>query len=140
MDSEFKVDQITALFVFHPTTSSRNRQFTLHASAHGSLARRRAIRIRGLLRQLTGSFGPARQVDIQKGAHGEFLLRYSLAKVAYCRSVHLSEIDLSILRVALERAGLRLMPQALAVKAADRDRVNALLGGAWLTTPLGDST
>jgi len=121
------VDVIAATLVFRPHEVSRNRNFALHGTAEGTLARRRASRIRGILRQLTGGFGPARRVELNVLEDGEIALHYTLAKVALERSARLSPCDLAILRVALLRAGARLLPAALMPTDDDRARVETLL-------------
>lgn len=57
----------------------------------------------------------------------EIVLGYALAKVSLHREIRLSRVDLSIVRVALARAGARLLPAALIACDDDRARVSALL-------------
>jgi hypothetical protein len=119
-------DALTAALVLRSVESSRNRNFALHATREGAGARRRANRLRSMVRQITGAFGPAREVRI--GAHGdEVTLTYELARVALVREVRVSNTDLSILRVALAERGTRLLPAALMARDEDRARVQALL-------------
>lgn len=118
-------DALTAALLFR-TDAGRNRNYALHASDVGAGARRRAKRLRNLLGQITGAFGPANRVSLE--VHGDDVtLRYALAKLALARTARLSTVDLSILRVALARAGARLLPAALMARDDDRARVDALL-------------
>ncbi len=55
------------------------------------------------------------------------MLRYALAKVALVRETRMSRVDFSILRVALVRAGARLLPAALVARDDDRACTDALL-------------
>jgi hypothetical protein len=100
--------------------------FALHATRDGASARRRAARVRGLVRQITGTFGPAREVTVSQEGD-DVILRYALAKVSLAREARLSRVDLSIVRVALARAGARLLPAVLRARDEDRARVDALL-------------
>lgn len=120
-----RADALTAALVLRRPEASRNRNFVLHATSDGAQARRRASRLLGLVRQITGAFGPAREV-VTELRGDEVHLRYVLARVSLVRETYLSESDLSVLRVALARAGARLLPAALMVQPEDRVRVEAL--------------
>jgi hypothetical protein len=120
------VDALTAALVLRAVESSRNRNFAIHATRDGASARRRANRLRSMVRQITGAFGPAR--DVRIATHGdEVTITFSLARVSLVREARLSATDLSILRVALAERGTRLLPAALMVRDEDRARVGALL-------------
>ena len=120
------IDAITAALVLRRPESSRNRNFAIHATRDGAIARRRAARVRGLVRQITGAFGPAREVVVALDGE-EAVLRYALARVSLAREVRLSRIDLSIVRVALARAGARLLPATLIARDEDRACVQELI-------------
>lgn len=123
-----RADALTAALVLRRPEASRNRNFALHATHDGAEARRRASRLRGLVRQITGGFGPARDVTVTAGRDGEQRLRYTLARVSLVRECHLGLSDLSILRVALAKAGTRLLPALLLARDEDQARVESLLG------------
>lgn len=123
-----RADALTAALVLRRPEASRNRNFALHATHDGAEARRRASRLRGLVKQITGGFGPAREVTVTPGEGDELRLRYTLARVSLVRESRLSLADLSVLRVALARAGARLLPAALVARDEDRMRVDSLLG------------
>lgn len=57
-------------------------------------------------------------------------LRYVLPRVAARRAIHVSAIELVILRVALFEAGVRLLPAALVARAEDHARIAELLAQA----------
>ena len=126
----FPEDVLAAALLLEPKALSRNRHFALHASVEGTTARRRAARIRGLVRQITGAHGPARSISIEVAAAGEFQLRYRLAKVAFERSTRVTSTELAVLRVALSRSGTHLLPSALKASPADHEMVRALLAQA----------
>jgi hypothetical protein len=136
---------LAALLVLRPGELSRNRHFRLHATREGARARGRAATLRGLARQLTGAHGPARALvveeieDRHEGAAGDDLpdaaeprpkgatLRYALPRVAARRTIHVSAIELAILRIALFEAGVRLLPAALVARPEDHARIAELL-------------
>ena len=120
-------DALTAALILRGPEASRNRNFALHATRDGASARRRANRLRSMVRQITGAFGPAREVRVATGQGDDVTLTFSLARVSLVREARLSAIDLSILRVALAERGTRLLPAALLAKDEDRARVTALL-------------
>jgi len=122
-----RADALTAALVLRRPEASRNRNFALHATQEGAEARRRASRLRGLVRQITGSFGPTREVSVLGGEPGEVRLRFVLARIALVREARLPVSDLSVLRVALGRAGARLLPAALMARDEDRTLVDTLL-------------
>ncbi len=57
-------------------------------------------------------------------------LRFTLPRVAARRVIHVSSIELAILRVALFEAGVRLLPAALVARAEDQTRIAELLAQA----------
>lgn len=120
---------LAALLVLRPGELSRNRHFRLHATREGTRAWARAAALRGLVRHLTGAHGPARTLTVDE--HGEAsTVGYALPRVAARRLVQVSATELSILRVALAEAGLRLLPAALMLRAEDRARVDDLIAQA----------
>lgn len=125
-----RADVLTAALVLRRAETSRNRNFALHATPEAAEARKRAARIRGVVRQITGLFGPARDVTLHEhaaSAPGEVRLRYALTRIAMVRETRLSMSDLSVLRVALSRAGARLLPAPLLARDEDRARVDSML-------------
>ncbi len=125
--ARISADALTAAIVFRSPKGSRNRHFALHATREAAVARRRAARVHGLLRQITGAFGPAQRVNIEEAGEDEITLRYVLTRVSLTRQARLCTTDLSILRVALARTGARLLPAGLIARDDDRARVEGLL-------------
>lgn len=91
--------------VLVPTSFSRNRFFGLFEGAPARRVRRRAARIRGVLRQLTAP-EPSRAEILgeQVLADGRLILRYRVEDFAFVRTVALSPLEAATLRVALHRA------------------------------------
>lgn len=129
-------DALTAAIVFQVPEAARNRNWALHETRDGASARRRARRLRGLVRQILGGYGPVRAVTVvevghedgpEPGDREDVRLHYELSRVALAREIRLSKVDLSILRVALARGGARLLPAPLMARDEDRARVDALV-------------
>ncbi|GAC1581248.1 MAG: hypothetical protein NVS3B20_26660 [Polyangiales bacterium] len=120
-------DALAAMFVLHPTLLPRNRHFTLHATRAGKVARSRAARVKGVLQHITGAFGPASHVGLEKSSTGEFLLRYRLRGVAVERWARFAACDLALLRVALRRTGVRLLPAVLIPSEDEQETIRRLV-------------
>ena len=120
-------DAMTAAIVLSPDETSRNRNFALYAGEVGEEARRRARRVRGMVRQVTGSFGPAQLLELTPSDDGRWRVRYRLRKIALERTILLTASDLAVMRVAIARTGARLLPAALVAREDDHARVAALL-------------
>jgi hypothetical protein len=114
------------MLVLRAARASRNRHFALHATEDAKVARRRAATIRGLVRDLGGAHGAVREVTCTREGGG-FRLRYVIARVALARAARLLEADVAILRVALARRGVRLLPAAILATREDHAQVERLL-------------
>jgi hypothetical protein len=127
------LDALLCALVLAPRTYSRNRFFSLYEQAGARRVRRRAARVRGIIRQLVGQKKPRGEIV---GEHiledGQVLLRYRVGELAFARTTALSAVEASALRYALHRAG------AGALMEEDRRRVEAALErlGAELGSPL----
>lgn len=108
--------------VLAPHTFSRNRFFALYQSPAVRRVRRRAARVRGLVRQLTGQGKlHAELIGEQVLEDGQVLLRLRVPDVSFERTTALSPLEAAVLRYALHRAGHGK------VEADDRARVEAAL-------------
>ena len=75
--------------------------------------RRRAARIRGIIRQiLTPDRGRSEVVGERVLEDGRVLLRYTVADMGYSRTASLSRLEAAVLRYALYRAGRSEVPEA----------------------------
>lgn len=121
-------EALLCALVLAPNSYSRNRFFALFTDPKATRARRRASKLRGIIRQLLGDRSPrAELTGEQLLEDGQVLIRYQVKKIGYSRTVALSAIEASVLKYALHRAeGAPLDP-------ADRERVEAALQG--LTPP-----
>ncbi len=104
---EIDVDAMLCALVIAPQVWSRNRFFSLYEQEHLRKVRRRAGRVRAVLRQLAGQGRPrAEIVGEQVLNDGSLVLRYRVAELAYERTAAFSAIEAAALRYALHRANL----------------------------------
>lgn len=105
----FDSDALLCALVLAPHAFSRNRFFRLHDNPEARRVRRRAARVRGVIRQLVG--GPDRPrgeiVGEQILEDGQVMLRYRVEQLGFSRTVALSAVEASALRYALHRAGVQ---------------------------------
>jgi len=126
---------VLCALVLAPDVLSRNRFFELFQHEEHRRARRRAARLRGVLRQLTAEEPRAAELlGEQMLGDGRWLLSYRLGYLDCERTVALEPLEAALLRFALGRVGRGT------VAPADRARVlDALAGlgselelaGAW---------
>ena len=139
--TEVDADTLCATIVLRPTRAPRNRHFALFTTDQAKVARQRASAIRSVLRDLGGGHGPVRLITCEprpSAATGgtEWLLTYSIPRVALARTARLQAIDLAIVRVALARRNVRLLPAALVAREEDQTVVARLLAHAEASIPL----
>jgi hypothetical protein len=106
-------DALLCALVLAPTSFSRNRFFGLFEQPERKRLRRRAARIRGIIRQiLTPDRGRSEVVGERVLEDGRVLLRYTVADMGYSRTASLSRLEAAVLRYALSRAGRSEVPEA----------------------------
>jgi hypothetical protein len=106
-------DALLCALVLAPTSFSRNRFFGLFEPPERKRLRRRAARIRGIIRQiLTPERGRSEVVGERVLEDGRVLLRYTVADMGYSRTASLSRLEAAVLRYALSRAGRSEVPEA----------------------------
>jgi len=100
------LDALLCALILAPNTFSRNRFFQLFEQPKARRVRRRAARVRGIIRQLAGE-GTSKGVIVgeQVMADGQVLLRYHVEDLDLTRSTALTELEAAALRYALWRAG-----------------------------------
>jgi hypothetical protein len=100
------LDALLAALILAPRTFSRNRFFWLFERPEAARVRRRASRIRGILRQLTGTPKPAAEIVGERVlADGQVHLRYRVEELGYTRTAALSALEAATLRYAMHRNG-----------------------------------
>lgn len=108
--------------VLVPRALSRNRFPELFEREAPRLARRRAGRVRSLVRQLLGERGPRSELlGEQRLADGTTLLRIGVPGLSLRRTVALSRTEAAALRYALHRAS------GSPLDAEDREEVESAL-------------
>jgi hypothetical protein len=114
------LDALLCALILAPNTFSRNKFFQLFEDERARRVRRRAARIRGIIRQLVGDGrSKAEIVGERVLCDGQVLLRYRVEDLDLYRSTALSELEAATLRYALWRAGESTLARA------DRDHVEA---------------
>ncbi|HEY4106399.1 MAG TPA: hypothetical protein VGM44_21010 [Polyangiaceae bacterium] len=116
------LDALLCALILVPTTFARNRFFSLFENPAALKVRRRASRVRGIIRQLSGAGRvKAEIVGEQVLEDGQVLLRYRVEELGFSRTAALSKLEAATLRFALFRA------RKSSVEAEDRELVeNAL--------------
>jgi hypothetical protein len=104
--AEVDLDALLAALILAPRTFARNRFFTLFQNPDAAKVRRRASRVRGILRQLAGTPRPAAEIVGERVmSDGQVLLRYRVEELNYTRTAALSSLEAATLRYALHRSG-----------------------------------
>ena len=138
------LDALLCALVLVPTAFARNRFFTLFEHPAALKVRRRASRVRGIIRQRSGTGrGKAEVIGEQVLEDGQVLLRYRVEELGFVRTAALSKLEAATLRFALFRGG------SGSVEDADRDLVENALerlsktlnlpGGILANAPAKDS-
>jgi hypothetical protein len=100
------LDALLAALILAPRTFARNRFFWLFERPEAAKIRRRASRVRGILRQLAGTPKPMAEIVGERVlADGQVHLRYRVEELGYTRTAALSALEAATLRYALHRAG-----------------------------------
>jgi hypothetical protein len=99
-------DALLCALVLAPSAFSRNRCFGLFEHPDRRRLRRRASRVRGIVRQLVSpERGTAEIVGERVLEDGRSLLRYTIEELGFSRTASLSRLEAATLRYALSRAG-----------------------------------
>lgn len=116
------LDALLCALILVPTAFARNRFFKLFENPAALKVRRRAARVRGIIRQLCGTGRVKAEVVAEQVLDdGQMLLRYRVAEIGFTRSAALSRLEAATLRFALSRAGKGGLDQA------DRELVEGAL-------------
>jgi hypothetical protein len=100
-------DGLLCALVLAPRAFARNRFYALYEDRDLARVRRRATRVRGVVRQLVGH---GRERATVTGEHvlgdGRVLLRFQVPSLAFQRTIALAPIEAAAMRFALHRAGV----------------------------------
>jgi hypothetical protein len=127
------LDALLCALILVPTAFARNRFFKLFENPAALKVRRRASRVRGIIRQLCGTGRiKAEVIGEQVLDDGQVLLRYRVEEIGFLRTAALSRLEAATLRFALSRAGKG------SVDNADRELVDNALERLSLNLSLPD--
>jgi len=114
------LDALLCALVLAPNTFSRNKFFQLFEDPPARRVRRRATRIRGIIRQLAGEGRAKAEIVGERTMNdGQVYLRYRIADLDLYRSTALNALEAAALRYALWRAGKGKLDRS------DREQVEA---------------
>jgi hypothetical protein len=103
-------DALLCALILAPRTFPRNRYFSLYEDAVARKVRRRASRVRGIIRQLVASGREQAEITGEQVlADGRFLIRYRIEGLALHRTIALSPLEAATLHYALHRAGIGVL-------------------------------
>jgi hypothetical protein len=111
-------DALLCALVLAPAAFSRNRFFHMFEKPELGRVRRRATRVRGILRQLTNGAEVTGELEL---ADGRRMLRFRIPSLGLSRTAALSRLEAATLRFALARA------QRRTPEASDRSLVEEAL-------------
>jgi hypothetical protein len=130
MTARVDPDALLCALILAPRTFPRNRYFALYEDSVARRVRRRASRVRGIIRQLVET-GPDRAeiTGEQVLDDGRLFIRYHVARLALHRTTALTALEAAALHYAMHRAGRgplehferRLVESALERLGADLD-------------------
>lgn len=116
------LDALLCALTLVPTAFARNRFFKLFENPAALKVRRRASRVRGIIRQLCGTGRvKAEVIGEQVLDDGQVLLRYRVEEIGFSRTAALTRLEAATLRFALFRAGIGK------IEAPDRELVERAL-------------
>jgi hypothetical protein len=97
-------DALLCALVLAPGAFSRNRFFHLFERPELARVRRRATRVRGILRQLSSGAEVTGEIEL---ADGRRMLRFRVPALGLSRTAALSRLEAATMRFALARAERR---------------------------------
>ena len=126
------LDALVVALVLDPATYSRNRFFDLYARSDVRRARRRAMRIRSIVRHMArANWAAVYGLLTRPAAHeGRTVLSYEVPAVMLRRTTVLDNLDLALVRVALgqiDGACASAARSGLLATADDKARIDATL-------------
>lgn len=120
---DIDLDGLLCALVLAPRTYARNRFFDLFKQPGARKVRRRAARVRGIIRHLLADGRPQGEiVGEQVLSDGQVLLRLRVPDLSFERTTALTALEAATLRYAIHRAGHAPLDNA------DKERVEQALG------------
>jgi hypothetical protein len=115
-------EALVAAMTLVPAFLSRNRSFHLFEDPDIRRARRRAARLRGIVRQLGGAYGKVESLRVVANKGGREL-RYQVPRMRVDRCAVLTELEYSLVAYLAARSGV----SGLSPGEEDRARIDAAL-------------
>lgn len=107
------LDALLCALTLVPTAFARNRFFKLFENPAALKVRRRASRVRGIIRQLSGAGRVKAEITGEQVLDdGQVLLRYRVEELGFSRTAALTRLEAATLRFALFRSGKSDIGQA----------------------------
>ena len=98
-------DALLCALILAPATFPRNRYFALFDNALGKRVRRRASRVRGIIRQLVGEGRQQAEITGETVLEdGRLIIRYQVEGLSLHRTAALSALEAAAFHYALHRA------------------------------------
>lgn len=101
---ELHPDALMCALVLAPSTYARNRFFRLYERSDVARIRRRAARVRSIIRQLTGRGREPAQIVGEHVLEDRVLLRYVVESASYSRTTSLTSLEAALVHFALHRS------------------------------------
>lgn len=140
MNPPIDSDALLCALVLAPNTYSRNRFFHLYESPVHQRVRKRARRVRGIIRQLLGHGREPAEVVGQQVLEDRVLLRFQVRHLNYLRTTSLSLLEGALVQYALHKAqGHPLDPAAAELVENTLTRLSSLTQPPQPATPSEDS-
>jgi hypothetical protein len=99
-------DALLCALILAPRTFPRNRYFALFETSVAARVRRRATRIRGIIRQLVSKGAERAEITGEQVLEdGRLLIRFQVRGLALHRTAALTALEAATLHYALHRAG-----------------------------------
>jgi hypothetical protein len=100
-------DALLCALILAPRTFPRNRYFALFESSVAARVRRRAARIRGIIRQLASKGVERAEITGEQVLEdGRLLIRFQVRGISLNRTAALTALEAATLHYALNRAGV----------------------------------
>ncbi|HEX7668956.1 MAG TPA: hypothetical protein VF395_05215 [Polyangiaceae bacterium] len=127
------LDALLCALILAPQTFPRNRYFSLYDNAAGKRVRRRAARVRGIIRQLVGEGKQKAEITGETVLEdGRLLIRYEIQGLALHRTAALSALEAATFHYALhraERGPLETAERRLVERTLERLGMEIVFGG-----------
>ncbi len=103
-------DALLCALVLAPNTYARNRFYGMFEQQEMARVRRRAARVRGIIRQLSGRGRLPAEVVGEQVLHDRVVLRYRVENVNFARTTSLTLLEAALVHYALHKVSGHPLP------------------------------